>query len=80
MNVDSASASAQALTANRHRSAAAAGATYRLLSARGLRRNEAGNLTAYLYGLPPIEGGWRLQEIERLLFTRYLVEQGHLKS
>ena len=54
--------------------------TYRLLGSRGFRSDEAGNLTAYLYGLPPVNGGWAVGEIERLLFLRHLVERGDLGS
>jgi hypothetical protein len=54
--------------------------TYRLLGSRGFRFDEAGNLTAYLHGLPPIKGGWAVGEIERLLFLRHLVERGDLGS
>ena len=54
--------------------------TYRRLGSRGFRSDEAGNLTAYLHGLPPVEGGWAVGEIERLLFLRHLVERGNLGS
>jgi len=54
--------------------------TYRLLGSRGFRSDEAGNLTAYLHGLPPVNGGWAVGEIERLLFLRHLVESGDLGS
>lgn len=54
--------------------------TYRLLGSRGFRSDEAGNLTAYLHGLPPVKGGWTVGDIERLLFLRHLVERGHLGS
>ena len=54
--------------------------TYRLLGSRGFRSDEAGNLTAYLHGLSPVEGGWAVGEIERLLFLRHLVERGDLGS
>ena len=56
------------------------GVTYRLLGSRGFRSDEAGNLTAYLHGLPPVNGGWAVGEIERLLFLRYRVERGDLGS
>jgi hypothetical protein len=39
-----------------------------------------GNLTAYLHGLAPVEGGWTVDEIERLLFVRHLVEHQRLTS
>lgn len=53
---------------------------YRTLGTRGLRPSEAGNLTAYVHGLAPVEQGWRPAEIERLLFVRYLVEHGRMGS
>jgi hypothetical protein len=53
---------------------------FRILTARGLRSHEAGNVTAYSLGLSPIEGGWSVGEIERLLFTSYLLAQGHIGS
>jgi hypothetical protein len=58
----------------------AALATYRDLGARGLAPVEAGNLTAYLSGLRPVDQGWTVAEIDRLLFLRYLVDGGRLDS
>jgi hypothetical protein len=61
----------------RHRPhGSAALATYRDLGAKGLAPREAGNLTAYLRGLRPIDQGWTVAEIDRLLFLRYLVDRG----
>jgi hypothetical protein len=54
--------------------------TYRLLGSKGFRPDEAGNLTAYLHGLPPVRSAWALREIERLLFLRDLVERGRIGS
>jgi hypothetical protein len=54
--------------------------TYRLLASKGLRPDEAGNLTAYLHGLSPIESGWDVGEIDRLLFVRHLVVRGDIGS
>jgi hypothetical protein len=54
--------------------------TYRLLGSKGLRPTEAGNLTAYLHGLSPVESGWNVGEIERLLFVRHLVMRGDIGS
>jgi hypothetical protein len=42
---------------------------------RGLRPAEAANVVAYLVGLAPVERGWTVEEIERLLFVRFLVER-----
>jgi hypothetical protein len=55
-------------------------ATYRRLRMAGLTATEAGNLTAHLNGLHVAEQGWTLQEIERLLFIRALVELGRIPS
>ncbi|HET9457475.1 MAG TPA: hypothetical protein VFO78_09050 [Candidatus Limnocylindrales bacterium] len=52
----------------------------RYLSAQGFRPSEAGSLTAYLYGLAPVEGGWTLDEIGRLLFVRHLIVRQLMKS
>ena len=48
--------------------------TYRHLRILGLEPSEAGNLAAYVRGIPPVETGWTVKEIDRLLFLRYLVE------
>ena len=53
---------------------------YRDLGAIGLAPSEAGNLTAYLRGIRPVEQGWTVAEIDRLLFLRYLVERGRIGS
>ena len=55
-------------------------ATYRSLTVRGFAPREAGNLTAYLAGLEPVERGWTIGEITRLLFIRHIVERGRLSS
>jgi hypothetical protein len=55
-------------------------ATYRDLGAKGLAPTEAGNLTAYLRGLRPVDQGWTVAEIDRLLFLRYLVDRDRLDS
>lgn len=55
-------------------------ATYRLLGMKGFAPIEAGNLTAYLAGLAPVESGWTPREIERILFLRHLVQKGWLES
>lgn len=55
-------------------------AVSRYLIAHGFERAEVGNLTAYLYGLGPVSDAWTVDEIERLLFARYLVSSGRLGS
>jgi hypothetical protein len=55
-------------------------ATYRLLGIKGMSPAEAGNLTAWVNGLEPVEGGWRIGQIEQLLFLRHLVRVGRLES
>jgi len=68
------------IVASRHRPVqrSAALATYGDLGARGLAPKEAGNLTAYLRGLRPVDQGWTVAEIDWLLFLRYLVDRGRL--
>jgi hypothetical protein len=70
------------VVASRHRPVrrSAALATYSDLGARGLAPTEAGNLTAYLRGLRPVDQGWTVAEIDRLLFLRYLVDRGRLAA
>jgi hypothetical protein len=57
-----------------------AGFVHRGLRAKGLDVVEAGNLTAFLFGMPCVAEGWSLAEIERLLFARYLAGHGRLRS
>jgi hypothetical protein len=54
--------------------------TYHRLRMVGLTPFEAGNLTAHLNGLHVAEHGWTIQEIERLLFVRALVERGRISA
>ena len=49
-----------------HQSAAA---MVRELVIRGLERDEAGNVVARLFGLPPVRGGWTAREIDHLRFV-----------
>lgn len=49
---------------------------YRELLGMGFGAEAAGNLTAYLNGIHPVDGGWTPCDIERLLFMRHLVERG----
>ena len=44
----------------------------------GWSEGEAGNLTAHLAGLDVTRGGWRIGEVERLLFIHSLVSTGRL--
>ena len=44
----------------------------------GLSVEQAGNLTAHLEGIGPVPGGWTLDEVARLQFTRWLVTAGLL--
>ena len=48
------------------------------LRARGLDPVAAGNLTAFLQGLEPVESGWTIEEIERLMYLRELVQEDRL--
>jgi hypothetical protein len=52
---------------------------YRQLSAKGMHSDEAANLTAVAHGLAPIENGWSIREIGRLLFLRHLLEHDHIE-
>jgi hypothetical protein len=54
--------------------------TFRRLRMGGLSTTEAGNLTARVKGLRAVPGGWKVEEIERLLFVRELVRQGRITS
>jgi hypothetical protein len=56
------------------------GTTYRRLRIAGLSAREAGTLTAHLTGLQIVPGGWRVEEVERLLFVRELVRTGRMGS
>ena len=44
----------------------------------GLSVEQAGNLTAHLEGIHVVPGGWTLDEVARLQFTRWLVAAGEL--
>ena len=52
----------------------------RELVAQGFTPTEAGSLAAYLFGLAPADGGWTIDEIERLLFVRHLVSRQRIRS
>jgi hypothetical protein len=54
--------------------------TYRRLRMAGLSAREAGTLTAHVTGLPIVPGGWRVEEVEHLLFVRELVRTGRMGS
>lgn len=57
-------------------------AVYWALVQRGLTPDEAGNLTAWLVGLPPAPDcrGWTPAQIEAELFLEWLVRTGRLPS
>jgi hypothetical protein len=44
----------------------------------GLSVEQAGNLTAHLEGIRAVPGGWTLDQVARLQFTRWLVSSGEL--
>jgi hypothetical protein len=44
----------------------------------GLSSEQAGNLTAHLEGIRAVPGGWTLEEVARLQFTRWMVIAGEL--
>jgi hypothetical protein len=53
-------------------------ATTRRLQLCGLSVAEASNLMAHLRGLPAVESGWTVRQIEHLLFLRSIVETRRL--
>jgi len=53
-------------------------AAYRGLRAMGWTEAEAGSLAAHLAGLDVTRVGWRIREVEALLFIRSLVSTGRL--
>ena len=53
--------------------------TYRGLRLAGLTEREAGSLVAHLVGLEPAVTGWRIGEVESLLFVQELVRVGKLQ-
>jgi hypothetical protein len=57
-----------------------AASTYRRLRMAGLTEREAGSLVARLSGLEPVSTGWRLAEVEGLLFVRAMAQAGRLRS
>jgi hypothetical protein len=50
--------------------------TYRLLLARGLKPEEAADLTAFLCGIPIAQVHWSLNQVNQLLFLRELARTG----
>lgn len=60
--------------------AATPSTTYRGLWMAGLNAIEAGNVTAWLNGLPTAGGGWTVHEITHLQFLRQLVEDGRIQT
>jgi hypothetical protein len=54
--------------------------TVRVLTLRGFAATEAINLTAYLCGIAVGSGGWKLGEINGLLFLRDLSRRGRFGS
>jgi hypothetical protein len=51
-------------------------ATYRHLLLKGMKPDEAANLTAYIAGIPVGESQWTLKQINELLFLRRMAETG----
>jgi len=50
--------------------------TYRLLLMRGLAPDEAANLTAFMSGIHVGGQGWKLNQVNQLLFLRELNRSG----
>jgi hypothetical protein len=44
---------------------------YRKLLIKGYTKEEASNLCAVIVGIHAVPRGWKLEELERLLFERY---------
>ena len=57
-----------------------AASTYRRLRVAGFTDREASSLIARLNGIEPAASGWRLAEVEGLLFVRAMVQAGRLRS
>lgn len=51
-------------------------ATYRMLLLKGLKPEEAANLTAFLCGIEVGDLHWKIVEVNRLLFLRRLAQSG----
>ena len=64
----------------RARHSVRAATTTRRLQLCGLSLVEATNLTAHLNGLPIVESGWTVRQIEHLLFLRSIVDSGRLEA
>jgi hypothetical protein len=54
--------------------------TYRRLRLAGFTAHEAGCLCAHLVGLGAARSGWRIGEVEGLLFVRAMAKAGRLQS
>jgi hypothetical protein len=62
-----------------HRRDLPVAATTRRLQLCGLSVAEASNLIAHLRGLPAVDSGWTVRQIDHLLFLRSIVETHRLK-
>lgn len=51
-------------------------AVWRLLQMKGMTPEEAGNLTAFLYGLPTADLRWTLKQLNQLLLLRQMRQSG----
>ncbi len=52
-------------------------ATYRHLLLKGMKPDEAANLTAFMAGIPIVEVHWTIHQVNQLLFLRRMQEMGH---
>jgi hypothetical protein len=50
--------------------------TVQQLTFRGLEESQAANVTAFLCGIPVADRGWKLREVNELLFLRELHQRG----
>ncbi len=55
-------------------------AIFRRLRMSGFTAGEAGALVAHLVGLPSARSGWAIEEVERLLFVRAMVDTDRMGS
>lgn len=55
-------------------------ATFHRLRMAGFTPREAGSLVAHLVGLRTVTSGWAIEEVERLLFVRALVDTDRMGS
>lgn len=53
---------------------------YRRLLIMGYSKEDASNMIANLMGLGPLEHGWSVKELQKLLFLKYLIVEDKVKG